>query len=447
MAASNLNVGDFIDEQPFGRYQALVIGLCVLVVIVEGFDAQAMGYVAPVVSKQLHIARAALGPVLSSGLIGMMIGALTLGPLGDRIGRKPVILSSVLLVGIGSLLTATADSVGLLLTFRLLTGVGLGGSLPNLIALNSEYTPRRLRATAIVIAGCGFSMGATFGGFASAGLLARFGWRSVFVFGGILPCIVAGLIFARMPESIRFLLMRGSERDRVARTLSRIAPGVPFGFGTLMSVEQPEAASISQLFTAGRAKLTIALWVMFFMNLLDVYFLNNWLPTVMPDAGIALQNAILITSMFQAGGTAGALMLGWLIDRALSYRVLAWAFLAAGVCVLLIGSAGASTLLLACTVFAAGFCIVGGQIGSNALAADSYPTALRSTGVGWTLGVGRLGSIIGPLAGGALLSAQGGVPRIFMFAAGPIVIASLAAFVAANSHVSEKKHARVAVAD
>ena len=442
----SLDLRQFLDGHAFSRYQALVIGLCVLVVLVEGFDAQAMGYVAPAVSRQLHIARAALGPVLSSGLLGMMLGALALGPIGDRIGRRPIILLSLSLVALGSLLTATADSVRALLAFRLLTGVGLGGSLPSLIALNSEYTPRRLRATAIVIAGCGFSIGASLGGFVSAGLLGRFGWRSIFVTGGVLPFLVAVFLIAWLPESIRFLAMKGGKGERLARILSKISPGA--GISTLRSFstgEQPAAGFLGQLFTGGRTRLTLALWAMFFLNLLDVYFLNSWLPTVMHDAGIALERAIVITALFQAGGTLGALSLGRLIDRALSYRVLAWAYVAAGLCVFLIGAAGTSAALLAGSVFASGFCVVGGQIGANALAAESYPTTLRATGVGWALGIGRIGSVLGPLMGGALLSSAGTPSRAFAWAAALIVIAGIAGFIAAGANSETRKEVAAGV--
>jgi len=439
--SSSTDIREFIDLNPFSRYQALVIGLCVVAVVVEGFDVQAMGYVAPVVSRELHIARAALGPVLSSSLLGMMFGALALGPLGDRVGRKPIIVVSVLLVALGSSLTAAADSVRALIAFRLLTGFGLGGSLPNLIALNSEYTPKRLRATAIVIAGSGFSIGATLGGFASAGLLGRYGWRSIFVLGGVLPGVVAIVLIALLPESIRFLVMKAGQAERVARILSKIAPRATISPATMFFAEKGTARgfTVRQLFANGRARLTVALWAMFFLNLLDLYFLNNWLPTVIHDAGIALEKAIIITALFQAGGTVGALWLGWRIDRALSYRILAWAYVAASACVFLIGAAGTSVVLLACSVFASGVCVVGGQTGANALAAECYPTALRSTGVGWSLGIGRIGSIIGPLMGGALLPAQGGAMRAFTVAAALILIAGIAAFLASGAHVEASK--------
>jgi len=433
-----LNVRRFVDEQPVGAYQVLVLGLCILTVLMEGFDAQAMGFVAPVVSKQLHIARAALGTVLSSGLVGMMIGALTLGPLADRIGRKPVIVGSALLFGTASLLTATAHSIPSLLLFRLATGIGLGASLPTMIALEAEYMPKRFRATSIVIAGSGFSLGATLGGLASARLLDHFGWQSVFVAGGVAPIVIAIVLMVWLPESIRYLVVKGGGDELVLQYLQKLSPQTPIAAGTQFAVDEAGESGfvVKQLFTQGRAAKTLLLWVIFFMNLLDVYFLNSWLPTVIHDSGIAVKTAILITTLFQAGGTVGALTLGILIDRTASYRVLAFGYVAATACVFLIGSAGTSVPLLACAVVGAGFFVVGGQIGANALAAESYPTALRSTGVGWSLGIGRIGSITGPLVGSAILSG-GAAGQVFSIAAVPMLVAAVSGFLAANMATGE----------
>lgn len=435
-----LNVRRFVDEQPVGAYQVLVLGLCILTVLMEGFDAQAMGFVAPAVSKQLHIARAALGTVLSSGLVGMMIGALTLGPLADRIGRKPVIVGSALLFGTASLLTATAHSISSLLTFRLITGIGLGASLPTMIALEAEYMPKRFRATSIVIAGSGFSLGATLGGLASARLLDHFGWQSVFVAGGVVPILIAAVLIVWLPESIRYLVVKGGSDGLVLRYLRNLSPRTPIAAGTRFVVEEAGESGfvVKQLFTQGRAAKTLLLWVIFFMNLLDVYFLNSWLPTVIHDSGIAVKTAILITTLFQAGGTVGALTLGILIDQTASYQVLAAGYLAATACVFLIGTAATSVPLLASAVLGAGFFVVGGQIGANALAAESYPTALRSTGVGWSLGIGRIGSITGPLVGSAILS-SGAAGQVFSIAAVPMLIAAVAGFLAAKMATGDRE--------
>jgi len=424
-----VNVQEFIDQRPLGRFQLQVVALCALIVLIDGFDTQAIGYVAPAIVKSWHVQRQDLGPVFAAGLTGLMLGALAFGPLADRFGRRPVLLFCTLFFGIMSLLTATASSLQTLLVFRFVTGLGLGGAMPNAIALTTEYAPRRVRATTIMIMFCGFSLGAALGGLAAAGLIARFGWKAVFVVGGVVPCVFFAFLPRGLPESIRYLVVTGGRNARVASILSRIDPATPVDPAAEFTVEEhrPKGFVVAQLFAEGRGRFTLLTWVVFFMSLLDLYFLTSWLPTIIHDAGIRVESAAVITAMFQVGGIAGTLLLGRLFDRFSPYAVLALTYLGASAFVVLIGTVGASAALLVVTIFGAGFCVVGGQIGANALTAESYPTAIRSTGVGWALGIGRIGSIIGPLVGSELLSLHWDTRHIFLVGAGPVLIAALAA--------------------
>jgi AAHS family 4-hydroxybenzoate transporter-like MFS transporter len=430
-ASTAVDVGRVIDERPFSRYQLLVAVMCGVIVFMDGFDAQSMGFVAPALAADLGIQRSAMGPLFSSGLLGMAIGALGLGWLADRVGRKPVLVACTLIFGIGSLLCAGAGSYEALLAYRILTGLGLGGAMPNTIALTAEYTPKRIRATTVMIMFCGVTLGAAAGGFASAALIEDFGWRSIFVLGGVLPCIVALLAAAMLPESIRFLVLRNAPQARIARIMSKVAPGLATAGAAFSLGDEPgRPAAVNELFSERRAVITLLLWTIFFMSLLELYFLNNWLPTIMTQTGISLETAAIVTALFQLGGTIGALTLGRTIDRNLSFNVLAVAYGAACVAVLAIGSAGA-LVTLAVTILIAGFCVIGGQTGSNALASDFYPTAIRSTGVGWALGVGRIGSILGPFLGGWLLSTAVDFRHVFRVAAIPPLLACAAALGAA----------------
>jgi MFS transporter, AAHS family, 4-hydroxybenzoate transporter len=424
--AARLDVQEFLDRQPFHSFHLRLSVLCALAVLMDGFDAQVMGFVAPSLLEQWHITRLALGPVLSSGLVGMLVGALLFGPLGDRVGRKPILVFCTLWFGVCSLLTARVNSVEAMLWLRLLTGFGLGGAMPNATALTAEYMPRRSRATGVMLMFFGFSMGAAIGGFVAAGLISRYGWQAVFVVGGLLPLATAVALVVALPESIRFLLAKGGEEQRVASLLRKVAPDAPAAAGYTRVEERKAGFPVSQLFTEPGARTTMLLWVIFFMSLLDLYFLNSWLPTVIHDAGVPLGQAITITALFQVGGAAAAIVLGRVVDRRMSYGVLAWVYAGAAVCVFLIGLVNGTVAIETAAVFAAGFCVIGGQTCSNSLAAESYPTLLRSTGVGWALGIGRIGSIVGPVLGGLLLSFDWGMRRVFLAAAAPALIAALA---------------------
>ena len=427
--SSAVDVASFIDAQPVGAFQVKLLLACATVLLLDGFDTTAIGYVAPALAKEWSIGKAALGPVFSAGLFGLMIGALLFGPLADRIGRKKIIIFSTLAFGIGTLVTAFVNDVNALLVARLVTGLGLGGAMPNTVALTSEFSPHRRRATMVMVMFVGFSIGAALGGFLAAALIPHFGWRSVFLVGGAAPLLLAPILAWRLPESVRFLAVSGRAHGRVAELLALVDAKAVFAAGTRFVVSEPELKGmpVQHLFRGGRTLSTLLLWVVFFMSLLDIYFLSNWLPTVLHDLGASISTAAIIGSMFQVGGVAGTFALGSVIDR-FSFRALALVYFVAVFAVTAIGQFGHSVAPVTVAIFVAGFCIVGGQIAANALAAGFYPTSVRATGVGWALGVGRVGSIVGPLVGGVLLSLKWSAGEVFMVAAAAALCGALAAF-------------------
>jgi MFS transporter, AAHS family, 4-hydroxybenzoate transporter len=424
-----VDVAEFIDGHPVGGFQIRLLSICAAVLFLDGFDTQAIGYVAPALAREWGLSKAALGPVFSAGLFGLMIGALLFGPLADRVGRKKIIIFSTVAFGLGALATVFVADATSLLVVRLLTGLGLGGAMPNAIALTSEINPRRRRATMVMIMFCGFSVGAALGGLLAAAMIPHYGWRSVFVVGGIAPLIMAPILARQLPESVRFLALAGHASDRVVALLRAIAPSATFASSTRFTVQEAHAAGfpVLHLFREGRSLVTLLLWVVFFMSLLDIYFLANWLPIVLNDLGASDSAAAAIGAMLQVGGIVGTFVLGSLIDR-FSFRALALTYFVAVFAVGAIGQLGHAAIPVSAAIFAAGFCVVGGQIGANALAAGFYPTALRATGVGWALGIGRVGSIIGPLVGGLLLAAKWSAAAVFLAAAAAALCASLAAF-------------------
>jgi MFS transporter, AAHS family, 4-hydroxybenzoate transporter len=427
--ASRVDVADFIDRQPVGGFQIGLLLSCAAVLVLDGFDTTAIGFVAPPLAREWGLTKGALGPVFSAGLFGLMIGALVFGPLADRVGRRKIIVFSTLAFGIGALATAFVQDVNSLLAIRFLTGLGLGGAMPNTIAMTSEFSPRRRRATMVMIMFCGFSAGAALGGLLAAALIPHFGWRSVFVVGGVAPLLLVPILALRLPESVRFLALTGRANARVAELLGLIAPKAVLAPATQFVVNEPGLAGmpVLHLFKDGRTLVTLLLWVVFFMSLLDLYFLTNWLPTVLNDLGASVSEAAVIGSMLQVGGVIGALALGSIIDR-FSFRALALVYFIAIFAVGAIGQLGHSAVLVAIAIFVAGFCMVGGQIAANALAATFYPTSIRATGVGWALGIGRVGSIIGPLVGGMLLTMKWSAGAVFLAAAMAALCAALAAF-------------------
>jgi AAHS family 4-hydroxybenzoate transporter-like MFS transporter len=422
-----LTAGEIIEQRPLGAYQVWTVVLCGLVLVLDGFDSQAINYIAPPLSDALHVPVKNFGAIFSSGLFGLMIGALTSGPIADRLGRKwPVVLSTLSFAAF-SLVTVHVASFRELFLLRFLTGLGLGGAMPNVVALASEFVPRRILAHVVTLLFVGMPMGGVICGLLSARMIPKWGWQSVLYLGGTIPLVVAILLIAGMPESIRFLAERGQNPQKVANILGRIAPELR-GAQLRPTPRDTHHAGVPvvHLFTEGRAFGTLLLWIPYFMNLLILYFIGSWLPALLRQTGMTMSAGATATAFFSLGGAFGCLIEGWLIQRSGAYAVLLGEFGGATLFVAALSKIPSSFALMLAVTFVAGLMVIGAQGGLNALAANFYPTAVRATGVGWALGVGRVGSIVGPLIGGAFLKAgwtpggillAGTVPAVCAFVA------------------------------
>jgi len=423
-----VDISAVIDKSKIGSFQVGVFVLCALCLIMDGFDVQALGYLAPAIIKDWQLAPAQMGPVLSAALVGILVGSLLFSMLADRFGRRPVLIFATLFFSLITLWTGLAGSISELRFARFIAGVGLGGIMPNAVALVGEYTPRRWRVLMMIVVSNGFNVGAIIAGFVSARLIPIFGWRSVFYFGAALPLLIGLIMLTFLPESLQFLAVRGKSTAKLTRWLGLINRGaVVAGAKYMVREEKGEGVPLIHLFYEGRAIGTALLWTINFMNLLNLYFLASWLPTVV-NASYSIQTSAYVGMTLQIGGTLGTFLFAWLIGRIGFVPVLGPAFTVASLSVALIGQPALSLALLFVVVFSAGFCVVGGQGAVNALAATYYPTHLRSTGVGSGLGIGRIGGIVGPLFAGALIGAGWAPREIFYAAAIPAAISAVTMF-------------------
>jgi len=428
IATANININSLIDNHKLGAYQWGIFILCSLSLIMDGFDLQAIGYVAPALVRDWKIPSASLGPVFSAALVGVLLGSLLFSMLADKIGRRPVLIAASLYFSALTFFTARTNSINELMAVRFLAGLGLGGILPNAVALVGEYSPDRLRVTVMMIVSNGFTAGAAIGGFVAAALIPAYGWRSVFYFGASVPLGIAALMFFVLPESLQFMALRGGNSRKIALALRKIDPNAPSGEGIVYVVNdrKKKGVPIVHLFREGRALGTTVLWVINFMNLLNLYFLSNWLPTVVRGLGYSNSGAIRAGAMVQVGGTVGAFALGWFVHKLGFVPVLTSCFLLGALSIAAIGQPSLGIVLLFIVVFVAGWCVPGAQAAINALAAVYYPTDLRATGIGSGLGIGRIGAIVGPLLAGELLRRNWAARELFYAAAIPALISAVA---------------------
>jgi len=426
-------VDDIIDRQALGLRGYVLIFLLMLALVCDGFDMQIVGVVAPWLADAWKVSpKDLVGPVQSANLFGMMIGAIFLGGLGDRVGRKKVIVIGTLLYSLATLLALQAGSVTGLCVMRFITGLGLGGVLPNVIALTPEMTPRARRPmfTSLVI--LGISLGSGIPGVVAANLVPAYGWQSVFVVGAVVPAAIALILAVLLPESLLFLTNRGRDREQIVQRVQAMDDSLHVDATTQFAVRDTQGqgtASYAELFGPQLRVTTILLWIMFAGVLLSMHFLNSWISTVLKLGNLSPTQFSLTNSFFHWAGAIAAIATALMLGR-LGIRLII-VLLGVGMASLLtIATQGfENTWLLTLAVCGSGFGVIGCQGAINASAGLIYPSNCRTTGVGAALGFGRIGSIAGPLVGGYVLGLGVPVQQMFYVPLLPLGVALLATVV------------------
>ena len=419
-----------INARKIGKVQFLVGILGGAALLVEGFDTSVIGYIAPQVTRLWQVPNSTLGTILTADMVGLLLGYLFLSPLSARFGHKRMVVACTTAFGALTFLTISSSSVAMLIGFRFLTGIGVGGAMPSAVALTGEYFPERVRSTSITLIYIGFSLGQIAAGVVAGLLLEPFGWRAVLAFGGIVTLVLAALFVFVLPESLEFLINRGNDRGRAVRILKNVAPELGIGETTRLSAGRQAArkVTVGQLLEDGRALGTMFIWVGMFMNLMIYFFLQKWLTSLLVQVGLSQQTAITATTVGLAGGIIAAFIIGPLMDRFGPYMVVSGLFALSVVSVVAMAqvlSSPAPLMVIAVSTFV-GFCLSGGQKANNALSVHFYPTALRGTGLGWALGIGRIGGVFGPFVAGLLLT-SGWTPAQLFYASGvPMLIGAIA---------------------
>jgi AAHS family 4-hydroxybenzoate transporter-like MFS transporter len=425
MGTPTINVARLIDQQGITRFQGMIFGLCALVVFLDGIDTQVIGLAAPVLSRQFGFERQLLGWVFSAGTLGATIGAFACGLVADRFGRKTVLVLATAWFGLATLATSAAGSFEALVVCRFLTGLGLGGAIPCFVALTTEYSPARQRATIISLMWSAFPLGGMVGGFINAYLIATWSWQSLFVVWGAVPVLVAGLLAFFLPESIRFLLSRQRSAADIGTIVRRIVPSAVPADAAYSSDETHLAGlPLRHLFTERRTDKTLLLWAASFLVFGSIVIIPAWAPALLAPLRFAPATAAIIVAFNGLGSFVGTAIAGRLVQRFGVVRSIIPSALFAALGVGLFGLSAGSLATATAASLIAGLFLGIASSSIVTLSALAYPTAVRSTGIGWSMGWGRCGSVAAPLFVTSMLGAHLAIPEIWSALGAVLVIAA-----------------------
>lgn len=420
----NIDVNDAIDNAKFHSFHWKVLFWCTLIIIFDGYDLVIYGVVLPILMSQWQLDPYVAGLLGSSALLGMMFGAVGFGMLSDKWGRKKTILACVILFSVTSAINGLVTSPWQFGLLRFIAGLGIGGVMPNVVSLMSEYSPKKSRSTLVALMFSGYAVG----GMMSAGLgiwiVPNYGWEIMFYLAA-LPLLLLPMMIKALPESVTFLVAQGRQRE-AGELMLQVEPGIELAAGAKLVLTEAgkQKAPVLELFSRGRAFSTMMFWVAFFCCLLMVYALGSWLPKLMSQAGYALSSSLMFLLVLNIGAIIGAVGGGWLADRFSLRSVLVFFFIAGSLSLMALGYPHPATLLYL-LMGIAGATTIGSQILLYAYVAQYYPANIRSTGLGWASGVGRNGAIFGPMVGGTLLALALPHHINFLVLAVPGVIATI----------------------
>jgi MFS transporter, AAHS family, 4-hydroxybenzoate transporter len=417
MASKSVSVKEVLDSGRFSGYQVWICSLCFSLTFFDGFDLSLVGVSLPKIAEFLHSKPTAMGVVMSAGNVGALIGALVLGLLADRWGRKNMLVVSAFMFGVFTLSISFIQSLEQLVAFRFLAGLGLGGAVPNALAFGSEYAPRNKRATLATSMYAGVAVGAAFAGLVASYLLPHYGWQSLFFAGGIVACLIGLIALFLMPETLPYLVQKGRDKDKaqIYKIVSKIAPThTPDKETIFVSLERKlPGAPVVHLFKEGRAWNTVLLWMAFVLSYYLLWLILSWTPTLLKERGASPREFSLAFACINSGSAVAIVSIGMLMDKYNPLHILKTGFFLAGVSIIVFGYYAASTFTVVAAVSVVmGFFVIGSNAGLLALASLTYPTEIRGTGLGWATGIGRSGSLIAPIVGGIMLTESWSVNRI-----------------------------------
>ena len=428
LGSNGIDLKNIIDQRNMTGMQISLVCVCAFLNMLDGFDVLAMAFTAPSISEEWSLPAHQLGAVFSAALIGMALGAIFIAPLADKYGRRPVVITSILAVGIAMFMTGFVNSLGQLVITRTITGLGIGAMLASLTSSVAEYTPNRHRNLCIAIFQAGYPIGAVFGGIIAAPIIPEYGWRMVFFGGGILTSLTAIICIFLLPESMEIMAKRRKPGalDKINQILSKLNVGQ---LRELPSFENRKILSpnVITLLVPERRKSTILLWSAFCLSFCTLYFLLSWVPKLLVDSGLPLSDGIYAAAALNLGGALGIVVLGKLSSFWNLNRLIAGFMATAALTMLLfayVSSSANITTLLLVTAFI-GFFVFGGFVNLYSVAARLYPSEIRATGVGWAIGLGRVGAVIGPYAAGILISMGVLIGTNFFIFSLPLLVAAV----------------------